>query len=199
MYKHLRMIVIPGIFLTSCVGGASSPAERPAPSGPLALTTEAGTRFTGPAARIDLRIDQAGQSTAELILSVADAAGRTWALQAALPMESLDSLDLRAQLVRRPLRAGDATVQLAAPGAEAVVAAAGRLQARLQRGMIEGDIKGASTELAASFTGPFVVTCAAPIAGAPVPVAGGAVPLAIDEMFESAGCKPYASLGQRAR
>jgi hypothetical protein len=193
------MIVIPGMFLTGCMGGASSPGERPAPSGQLVLATEAGAQFTGPAARIDIRIDQAGHPTAELVLSVADGTGRTWALQAALSMESLDSLNLRAQLVQRPLQAGDATVQLVAPGTEAAVAAAGLLQAQLRSGVIEGAVSGASAEFAASFTGPFAVTCAVPIAGAPVPTSGGAVALAVDEKFESAGCKPYASLGQRTR
>jgi hypothetical protein len=194
--KH-RILVGAGSLLCGCVGASPPAGERPAPAGQLAVTTEAGTRFSGPPARIDIRFDNEGTPSVELAMTVADADNRTWALQASLQATALDSQILQAQLVNRPLQAGDATVQLSSQGSEPVTAAGGQLRARLQAGTIQGDVLGTTASLAASFAGPFVVTCAAPIAGAPAPTAGNAPALVVDEKFESQACKPYAGLARR--
>jgi hypothetical protein len=58
--------------------------------------------------------------------------------------------------------------------------------------------------LAAKFEGPFVVTCAVPassMAGAaPMPsTGGGRASLVVDDKFETALCRPYATLGGWSR
>ena len=194
MRGHPRWIAIAGLALAGCLagcrGGTGAAGERPAPPGQLTVTGAAGGRFTGPAARVDIRHAGAGAPAVELVMSATDGTGRTWALQAALPAEALESLVLHARLVQRPLQVGDATVQLAAPGAEPVAAAAGLLQARLRDGQIEGAVTGAAAELDARFRGPFVVTCAAP-------AAGGGSTLVVDEKLESPACRRHAGLGRR--
>lgn len=195
LHSITALAALAAAVLAGCMGGGSS-GERPAPPGPLTVSTTAGARFTGPPARIDIRHATPGAPTVELVMSAADDRGRTWALQAALPAESLTSLTLRAQLVQRPLQPGDATVQLtaapasAAPPTEAVTASAGQLQARLQHGRIEGSVTGATPELSATFAGPFAVTCA-------VPSESGSTTLVVDERLASPTCKPYADLTRR--
>jgi hypothetical protein len=199
MHRSLLRITIAAALaaaaLAGCMGGGSS-GERPAPPGPLTVSSTSGARFTGPPARIDVRHATPGAPTVELLMSAADDRGRTWALQAALPAESLTSLTLRAQLVQRPLQPGDATVQLTAPPASAapqngaVTASAGQLQARLQHGRIEGSVTGTTPDLSATFAGPFAVTCA-------VPSQPGSTTLVVDEQLESPACKPYADLTRR--
>lgn len=194
MSKHVLWIAVACVSLAGCMSTTGPAGERPAPAGELVLTSAAGARFTGPAARIDIRHPEDGKPTVELVMSAVDGAGRTWALQAALPVEALDSLAIRAQLVQRSLQPGEATVQLSAPGASALAAGAGQLQARLNRGQLQGDVTGAGEEISATFAGPFAVTCAVPVAGG-----GGAPMLVVDEKFESPACKPFADLTQRTR
>jgi len=197
MRMNHRMLIVAGSLLYGCVGASGPAGERPAPAGQLTLTTEAGTRFSGPPARIDIRFDHGGLARVELAMTVADAEGRTWALQAALPAAALDSLTLQAQLVQRPLQAGDANVQVSSHSGDVAAAEDGQLRARLQGGKIQGDVLGTTANLAASFAGAFAVTCALPIAGAPAPTEGGAPVLVVDEKFESSACKPYADLARR--
>jgi hypothetical protein len=188
----VHIVVLAGATLTGCMGGASPPGDRTAPPGPLAVTSAAGVRFFGSAARVDIRHTGAGAPSVELLMSATDEGGRTWAVQAAPAAEFLDSLALRAQLVRRPLKVGEATVQLTAPRADASTAEAGLFEARLRGGMIDGAVSGAAPELAAVFAGPFVVTCA-------VPAGDGSSMLVVDERFTSPACKPYADLGRHTR
>lgn len=194
--KH-QLLIVAGSLLCGCVGASTSGGERPAPAGQVAVTTEAGTQFTGSPARIDIRVDHNGSASIELAIAGADSDNRTWSLQAALPSAALDSLVIEAQLVKGPLKAGDATVQLSSSGGDPVLASGGQLRARLQGGKIQGDVLGTTSNLAASFAGALAVTCAAPAAGAPTPPNGGAPVLVVDEKFETAACKPYAELARR--
>lgn len=177
--------------------------ERPAPPDRLVVTTKAGTRFTGPAARIDIRHRRAAKPPdVEVAFSASGIAGRTWAMQAMAPSEFLRTLTLTAQVVDRPLEAGHASLQVTFPDVDdASLASSGLLQLRLERARLVGEVSGASDEFAAVFEGPFVVTCAIPtLSIAPGPSSEQTQPaLVIDERFESAPCKGHAALAGWSR
>jgi hypothetical protein len=196
MHKNIRNVVLAASCLAGCVGGTAPGSERPAGSGQLAVTTEAGARFTGPAARIDIRIDAAGTATAQLMMTGTDSGGRTWTLVSAVPMAKLELRHVHARVVVHPLQPGDATAQLATREGAVTLASAGQLDARLQDGKIVGELIGASPDIAASFAGAFAVTCATVAADGPVP-ANGERALIVDDKFASEDCRPYAGLNRQ--
>src|SRR5262245_18446014 len=117
------LAAVAGLAAGGCFGSAGPTDERPVPSAPLVLTTDTGERFSGPPARLDVRVDAAGQVTAELAVDVADAAGQHRAVLTALPASALAT----GAGAPGALRAADARVQLV----------------RLAGGQIEGTLDGA--------------------------------------------------------
>jgi hypothetical protein len=179
--------------------------EEPAPPERFVVTTHAGMRFTGAAARVEIQpLDTARAPEIEVVLSAADSLGRTWAVQLMAPSDFLNTLTLSARVVDGPLQPGTANVQTSLPGADASFAPSGLLRLRLQAGWLVGEARGMTDEFSAEFEGPFVVTCAVPAAsmavGAPAPTSENALPtLIVDERFESTLCKPYKALAGRSR
>ena len=176
--------------------------EGVAPPDPFVVTTKAGARFTGPAARIDIRrVSEAERPDVEVAFSASGGSGRTWTAQSIAPSAFLDTLTLEARVTDGPLKTGDASVQASGGGGEAATAPAGWLRLSVARGRLSGEAGGMSDELAATFDGSFVVTCAVPATSletsAPSSGGNGAPTLIVDEKFESSLCKPYAALGGR--
>jgi hypothetical protein len=169
------------------------------------VTTKAGMQLTGAAARIDIRFaDAAKAPDVEVTFSASGGSGRTWAVLSAAPADFLESHSLTARVVDGRIGPGTASVQLRAGDAEATAAPEGLLSLRLYAGRVTGEASRMGAEFAATFEGPFIVTCAVPaalIAGnAPAPSAGNAPPiLIVDEAFQSAPCRPYATLGRSSR
>jgi hypothetical protein len=175
-------------------------AEQPAPPDTFVVTTRAGERLLGAAARIDIKHQRRGEAPEiEITVSASSELGSTWAVQAAALPDFLRSRVLSADVVDRPLDGGTASVQVAKARADAAFSPAGRLQLRIDGGRLIGEVSGAANDFAASFAGPVVVTCAVPseamASGAPAPTsANTATVLVVDTMFESALCRPYADL-----
>ncbi|HSI60814.1 MAG TPA: hypothetical protein VLA16_24870, partial [Ideonella sp.] len=190
-------------------GVAAGPApaaqdERPALPDPFTVKVGAGQRFTGAAARIDIKYpDAAGAPQVELAFSATDRSGRTWTARAVAPPAFARTRQLTARITDRPLRPGDASVQRrTAVADDAVFARTGSLQLSLQSGRLAGEARGAGPMFPAKFEGPVVVSCAVPAsamaASLPAPVSADApVALVVDEAFESALCQPYAAWASR--
>jgi hypothetical protein len=182
----------------ACGGAQVSPdkQERPAPPDRLMVTTKAGARFSGPAARIDIRhVNQSQPPDVEVAVSASGTGGRTWAMQATPRPDFLRTFTLSADVIDRPLQPGYAGVQAASPDGDTSLASSGLVQLRLEGGRIAGEVVSNDERFAATFEGPFVVTCAVP-AGATAPQSSATETpvLVVDETFESPLCKPYAAL-----
>jgi hypothetical protein len=179
--------------------------ERPAPPNSFVVTTGAGVQLSGSAARIDIRhADAAQPPDVEISFSATGGGGGNWSVLTAAPAEFLQTLNLTARVVDGRVGPGTATVQGAAAGGEVAAASTGLLSLRLYAGRLSGEASRMEDALAARFDGPFIVTCSVPAASlagaAPAPAADGARPaLIVDEAFESAACKPYATLGGWSR
>lgn len=175
-----------------------------APPDRFMVTTNTGMRLTGAAARVEIKyLDVARAPKVEVFLSASDSVGRTWASQARVSSDFLETLTLFAQVVDRPLQPGNAGVQVSRPGADASFAPSGLLKLRLQAGRLVGETSGMKDQFSAKFEGPFVVTCSVPAASmgaeAPAPTSENALPtLVVDQKFESALCKRYAPPADRA-
>ena len=193
---------------TLAVGGCRETTVEPdgelaAPPGQFVVMTRAGTQLTGPAARIDIRhVDAATPPDVEIAFSASGAAGRTWSALAAAPAGFLETLALTARVVDGHVGPGTASVQVRVGDAEGNAAPAGLFSLRLYAGRLMGEASKMDDELAARFEGPFVVTCAVPAGSstgeAPASTAANVHPtLTVDEVFESALCRPYATLGGR--
>jgi hypothetical protein len=201
----MRIVLPCALFVTiaaigACGGTQVNPdnGERPAPPDRLMVTTRASARFSGPAARIDIRhVNPSKQPDVEIAFSASGNAG-TWAIQATPRSDFLRTFTLSANVVDRPLEPGYASVQVASPDGAATLASSGLLQLRLQSGRIAGEVDSNAELFAATFEGPFVVTGAVPAgATAPQSSATETPALVVDETFESALCKPYAALARR--
>jgi len=178
--------------------------ELPAPPNQF-VVTNAGTQLTGAAARIDIRhVDAAKAPDVEVTFSASGGSGRTWSALVAAPPDFLQTLGLTARVVDGPLGPGTASVQARRDDAEGAAAPAGLLSLRLYAGRLMGEAGRMDDELAATFEGPFVVTCAVPgaLMAGDAPASSAATtrpPLTVDEAFESALCRPYATLGGWSR
>ena len=179
--------------------------ELPAPPNQFVVTTKAGAPLTGPAARIDIRyVDAAQPPAVEVSFSASGGSGRSWSVLSAAPPDFLKTLALTARVVDGRIVPGTASVQAGIGNAEGVAASAGLLSLRLHAGRLMGETSRMDDEFAATFEGPFFVTCAVPAAlltgEAPAASAADTQPtLTVDERFESALCRPYATLGGWAR
>jgi hypothetical protein len=179
--------------------------EQAAPPDRFMVTTNVGIRLTGAAARVEIRhLAAAKAPEVEVVLSASDSLGRRWAVQSRAPSDFLETLTLSAQVTDRPLKLGNASVQVSLPGTNASFAPSGLLKLHLQAGRLVGEASGMNDEFSAKFEGPFVVTCAVPAAsmaaGAPAATSENALlPLIVDEKFESALCKRYAALADQSR
>ena len=184
--------------------GAGPEHELPAPPNTFLVTTGAGRQLTGTPARIDIRyVDAAKAPDVEIMFSASGEGDQTWSVLAAAPAEFLAAQRLTARVVDGRIVPGTASVQrrvdlddTAAPG--------GLLSLRLYAGRLEGEASRMSDEFAARFEGPFVVTCAVPPTlmpgGTSAPSANASQStLVVDEAFESAPCRPYATFGGWSR
>ena len=189
----------------ACDGQVAGPdIERPAPADRFIITTQAGSRFAGSSARVDIRYSDGERPDVEISFSASDRVGREWAVTAAAPAAFLRTLSMSAPLVNRPLALGDASVQLRSASEEPSFAGGGRIELHLNAGQLTGETSGVAGDFAAKFQGPFVVTCAVPAGslstGAPSAASENALPaLIVDEKFESPLCKPYATLARTLR
>jgi hypothetical protein len=195
---------------TLTVGGCRQAALGPdrelaAPPNQFLVTTNAGTQLTGPAARIDIRyMDAAKAPDVEVMFSASGSAGRSWSVVSAAPADFLERHSLTARVVDGRVVPGTASVQVRVGDAEDTAAPEGLLSLRLYSGRLIGEASRMADEFAATFEGPFIVTCAVPAAlmpgGAPASSADNTPPtLIVDETFESALCRPYATLGGWSR
>ncbi len=179
--------------------------ELPAPPNQFVVTTKAGRQLSGPAARIDIRhVDAAQAPDVEISFSASGGSGRTWSVLSAASADVLQTLSLTARVVDGRVVPGTASVQARLGDADGTAAPAGLLSLRLYAGRLIGEASRMDDELAATFEGPFIVTCAVPAAlmrgEAPAPSAADPRPtLTVDEAFESALCRPYATLGGWSR
>jgi hypothetical protein len=175
--------------------------ERAAPPNPFVVTTNAGTTLSGAAARIDIRFTDAAKAPdVEVIFSASGGAGRSWSVVSSASADFLERLSLTARVVDGRIVPGTASVQVRVGDAEDTAASGGLLSFRLYAGRLTGEASRMADEFAARFEGPFVVTCAVPAplmpGGAPASSGDHARPaLIVDETFESALCRPYATLG----
>jgi len=199
-------LIVVTLALGGCRQTAVGPdAELAAPPNQFVVTTKAGTQLTGPAARIDIRhVDAAKAPDVEVTFSASGSPDRNWSVLSAAPPEFLKTLSLTARVVDAGLAPGTASVQVRLDDAEGTAAPAGLLSLRLYAGRLMGEASRMDDVFAATFEGPFVVTCAVPAAlmagGAPASSADDTRPtLTVDEAFESALCRPYATLGGWSR
>jgi hypothetical protein len=178
--------------------------ERPAPPNAFLVTTNAGTQLTGTPARIDIRhVDATSAPDVEIMFSASGGSGDTWSVLAAAPAGFLETQRLTARVVDGRIVPGTASVQMRRD-LEDTAAREGLLSLHLYAGRLSGEASRMGDALAARFEGPFVVTCAVPAAlmpgGTPAPSADSSRPtLIVDEAFESAPCRPYATLGGWSR
>jgi hypothetical protein len=179
--------------------------ELSAPPGQFVVTTKAGTQLTGSAARIDIRHGDAAKAPdVEVSFSAAGSGGRSWSMLSAAPADFLETLRLTARVVDARVVPGTASVLAGLDDREPAAAAAGLLSLQLHAGRLSGEASRTGDEFAATFEGPFVVTCAVPAALLPgaAPASGGAdtpPTLTVDETFASERCRPYATLGGWSR
>ena len=209
----MRKAIASSLLFSAIAAGGCRPSvvdsdvERTAPPDQFVVTTKAGMRLTGPAARIDIRhAGPAGTPDVEVFFSASGGSGQTWSVQSVASPDFLETHSLTARVVDGLLGPGKASVQMRPATAESTAATAGLLSLRLSAGRLVGDTSRMSDELAAAFDGPFVVTCAVPassaVAGAPAPAPNAQETrptLIVDEKFESALCRPYAALGGWSR
>ena len=206
----LRAVASPLLIATIAAGGCGRSvggpdSERAAPPDQFVVTTNAGMRLTGPAARIDIRhVDPAKAPAVEVFFSASGSSGQTWSVQSVAFPDFLATLSLTARVVDGLLEPGKASVQARLATADATAATSGLLSLRLYAGRLVGETSRMSDEFAAKFDGPFVVTCAVPASstavGAPASIAYDTPPtLIVDETFESALCQPYAAMGGWSR
>jgi hypothetical protein len=198
-------LLVATLAVTGCRETTVGPdGELAAPADQFVVMTRAGTQLTGPAARIDIRhVDAAKPPDVEIAFSASGASGRTWSALATAPTGFLETLALTARVVDGRVGPGTATVQVRLDEREGTAAPAGLLSLGLYAGRLTGEASRMDDELAARFEGPFVVTCAVPAGPtgeAPASSAANAQPtLTVDEAFESALCRPYATLGGWSR
>jgi hypothetical protein len=193
---------------TLVVGGCREATVGPdgelaAPPNQFVVTLGSGSQLTGPAARIDIRhVDAAQPPDVEIAFSASGNAGRTWSVLSAAPADFLQTLTLTARVVDGRVGVGTASVQLSVDGKDALAAPRGLLSVRLYAGRLMGEASRMDADFAARFEGPFVVTCAVPasLAAGDAPASSGSgapQTLTVDEHFESALCRPYATLAAR--
>jgi len=199
-------LLIAAIAVGGCRQSVRGPdSERAAPADQFVVTTNAGMRLAGPAARIDIRhVDPAKAPDVEVFFSASGSSGHTWAVQSVASPDFLKTHSFSARVVDGVLEQGKASVQVRLTAADATAAPSGLLSLRLYAGRLMGETTRMSDEFAAQFEGPFVVTCAVPASstasGAPASIAKDTPPtLIVDETFESALCQPYAAVGGWSR
>lgn len=175
------------LLLVAATALAAEPAaEQPAAPDRLVVSAGAAPAFAGPPARIDIRfLPGAAQPTVELSFSATRDDGERWSVLLSAPAGFLQTRTLDAALTDRPLQTGQASLLCEDAGGRGHVAAAGRLQATLQAGRLQGEAT-MPDRPALRFDGPVAVTCAVPLDGGPA--------LRVDEGFETPACRPYASL-----
>src|SRR5262245_26962631 len=85
-YRMPRDIWITLLIVATSVGGCQpltdeAKRERPAPPDQFVVTTGAGKRLAGPAARIDIRhVDSARPPDVEVVISASGSAGDVWSV-----------------------------------------------------------------------------------------------------------------------
>jgi len=184
--------------------GAGPEHELPAPPNTFLVTTGAGRQLTGTPARIDIRyVDATKAPDVEIMFSASGEGDPTWSVLAAAPADFLDTPRLTARVVDGRIVPGTASVQMRVD-LDDTAAQSGLLSLRLYAGRLEGEASRMDEALAARFEGPFVVTCAVPPAlmpgGTSAPSANTSQStLVVDEAFESAPCRPYATFGGWSR
>jgi len=200
------MMLVATLAVGGCRDATVGPdGELPAPPNLFVVTTKAGARLTGPAARIDIRYaDAAKAPDVEISFSASGGAGRTWSVLTAAPADFLQTLGLTARVVDDRVVPGTASVQARLGDAADIPAPAGLLSLRLYAGRLMGEASRMDDQLAATFEGPFIVTCAVPAAmlAGEAPASSTADPrptLAVDEAFATELCRPYATLGGWSR
>jgi hypothetical protein len=206
VFHRLISLAAAAIFAAEALAAAMAGTkdEMPAPPDRFVVTTRAGIRLTGPAARIEVRNhNRTAEPEVELFFSASGGAQVVWTAYVAAPPEFLETLDLTVPVVDRPLKAGKASVSATLDGAE-VFAPRGMLQLHVQGARLVGQASGMPERLLADFGGPFVVTCAVPTAamttGSPAPPVNEGLPmLVVDETFGSALCQKHAALAGRSR
>ncbi len=207
MYQAIACtLLVAALALGGCGQTTTGPdGELSAPPNQFAVTTQAGTQLSGAAARIDIRYADAVQAPdVEISFSASGGAGRTWSVVTAAAPEFLDTMNLTARVVDGRVTPGTATVQAGIGSAETAAAQAGLLSLRVYDGRVMGETSRMGEELAATFEGPFVVTCAVPAAvksnDVPAPAPRSTQPaLIVDEAFESAPCRRHANFGGWSR
>lgn len=204
-----KSIACAQLVATLAVGGCRQAGvgpehELPAPPNTFLVTTSAGRQLTGAPARIDIRyVDATKAPDVEIMFSASGEGDHTWSVLAAAPAGFLDAPRLTARVVDGRIVPGTASVQMRV-ALDDTAAPSGLLSLRLYAGRLEGEASRMGEDLAARFEGPFVVTCAVPPAvmpgGTSAPSADNSRPtLIVDEAFESALCRPYATLGGWSR
>lgn len=200
----MRLLATMLLAAASAAPAAAGPAsEAPAAPERLVVTLQAGARWTGAPARLDVRMrDDGSAPRVELALSAADGQGRHWAVVADAGPGFDGARELVLQVTDRPLATGQASVQRHGETGAAERARGGVLRLQLQHGRIRGTATGVGDRLAARFEGPVAVSCAVPpsaLAAAPAAPASPDMPapLVVDEQFVSAACRPFAELAAR--
>jgi hypothetical protein len=200
-----RTLLAATLAMGACRQSPAGPdGELPAAPNQFLVTTKAGAQLTGAAARIDVRhVDAAKAPDVEVTFSASGASG-TWSVVLAALPDFLTTLRLTARVGDGQIVPGTATVQVRRGDAEGVAAPAGLLSLHLHAGRLMGEASRMDNEFAATFEGPFIVTCAVPAAligaGGPASDTANTSPtLTVDEDFESPPCRPYATLGGWSR
>jgi hypothetical protein len=182
-----------------CHQGPVGPGgEDTAPPDQFMVTTAAGV-LSGPPARIDIRhVDPSKPPDGESAFAASGSPGHRWSVLLMAPPDFLQTQRITAPVVDGPLREGQASVQVGEAGADVSAAASGLVSFSLYGGRLAGEARRLPDEFAASFEGPFVVSCAIPASAgtaAPAPVSGSpSAALVLDERFESPLCRRFAGL-----
>jgi hypothetical protein len=166
--------------------------DWPGPPGDLLVITGDGDRLSAHGARVDIRFERRdAPPSVEIVLAASNGEDRTWAFQALVTEAFLSSPSLVAPLVDRPLRPGEASVQVSAPVSNTVFATRGRLRLEIAGGRIEGEATGTDAAFAARFGGPVALACAT-VVGSP----GIEAPpiLVVDSQLTTSQCAPWARL-----
>ena len=184
--------------------GVGPEHELPAPPNTFLVTTGAGRQLTGTPARIDIRYADATKAPdVEIMFSASGEGDPTWSVLAAAPADFLNTQRLTARVIDGRIVPGTASVQMRVD-LDDTAAPDGLLSLRFYAGRLEGEASRMDEALAARFEGPFVVTCAVPPAlmpgGTSAPSANTSQStLVVDEAFESALCRPYATFAGWSR
>jgi hypothetical protein len=166
--------------------------DWPGPPGGLLVVTGHGDQLSAHGARVDVRFERRdAPPSVEIAVAASNGEDRTWAFQTLATAAFLASPSLVAPLVDRPLRPGEASVQVSAPGIDIGFASRGRLRLEIARGRIEGEVTATEGAFAARFAGPIALTCAT-IANPSGPEAPPI--LVVDSQLTTSLCAPWASL-----